>query len=484
MIPIIFDKGETAFINNGLGRLRDITDCVVSEERNGIYECDFSYPLNGENFDLIQCGRIIYVSHDETGDLQPFDIVSYSKPINGVVSFHAVHISYRQTALTVYGSNISSLSSAFSLLQNNSAPANPFTYWTDITSSNYFAAADGVPHSVRQMLGGMEGSILDSYGGEYEFDKWTVKLWNARGSVRDFTIRYGVNLTDYTEEVDFSDTHTSVIPYWKGQDQDGNEILVIGSIQTDGESFNGEIRCIPLDVTDKFNSEDGTPSQAQVEAEGLAYVKTNQTYIPEQTLKVDFVRLADAPEYAQFKPLQTCGLCDTIRVIFPDYGTAGYFKIVKTQYDVLAERYRNIELGTLSVTLSQAMGINQPSTTTLGTVPTPPTVPTLEDISSGFTFGGAWTSIVKKAYKYDKMVFFHLEASTSSYTANYGYTIATIASSYRPNMMFIGNGYTTDGSYNPKAVVSVRINSNGNIIVDASNNTGAYFFITGFYVIP
>ena len=484
MIPILFEKGTTAFVNNGLGRLRDCTECVVTEERNGIYECDFSVPINGVHFDLIQCGRIIYITHDETGDMQPFDIVSYSKPIDGIVTFHAVHISYRLTALTAYGSNINSLSAALSLLKNDAKPANPFSFWTDKSGSEYFAAADGFPHSVRQMIGGMEGSILDSYGGELEFDEWTVKLWNERGTVRNFAIRYGVNMTEYQDDLDYENTYTSVIPYWKGQDSDGNETIVIGSMQTVGESFTGGERCVPLDVTDKFNSEDGVPTQAQVEAEGLTYLQTNRTYLPAQTISVNFVRLSDSPEYEQLKSLQTCKLCDSVNVIFPDYGTRELFKIVKTEYDVLNDKYLKLELGQLSVSLSQAMGVDSPSTTTLNTYPTPPTVPTLEDISSGFTFGGAWTSIVKKAYKYDKMVFFHLEASTSSYTANYSYTIATIASSYRPNMMFIGNGYTTDGSYNPKAVVSVRINSNGNIIVDAQNNTGAYFFITGFYVIP
>ena len=188
MIPILFEQNETSFTSNGLGRLRDCVSCVVTEERNGIYECDFDYPVNGVNYDRIKCGRIIGVTHDEGGDIQPFDIVGYERPIDGVVTFHAVHISYRQTAMTVWGNNINSLADAFTML-GSSVPANPFTYWTDKDSTGYLVAGDKIPHSVRSVLGGMEGSILDVYGGEYEFDKWTVKLWNARGSEKDFTIR-------------------------------------------------------------------------------------------------------------------------------------------------------------------------------------------------------------------------------------------------------------------------------------------------------
>ena len=359
MIPILYDKNETAFISNGLGRLRDCISCVVTEERNGVYECDFEYPVDGANYTQIECGKIIGVTHDEKGDVQPFDIVGYSRPINGVVTFHCVHISYRQTALTVTGSNINSLADAFNLFAS-ADPDNPFSYWTDISSSNYFAAADSVPHSVRQMLGGMEGSVLDSYGGEFEWDKWTVKLWSARGTLKNFTIRYGVNLTDYSDEMDYSDTYNSVIPYWLGQDNDGNDIVIKGDMQTASyPSFNSMGRCIPLDVTDKFDAENGQPTKAQVEAEGLAYINDNQTYMPSQTIKVDFVRITDTPEYAQFAQLQKCGLCDSINVEFPQYGMTGQFKIVKTTYDVLRERYNTLELGGLNITLSEALGINQ-----------------------------------------------------------------------------------------------------------------------------
>lgn len=355
MIPILYEKNETAFTSNGLGRLRDCISCVVTEERNGIYECDFEYPIDGVNFDRIQLGRIIAVEHDENNDVQPFDIVSYSRPINGVVTFHAVHISYRQTAMTVTGSNINSLADALDML-GNSTPANPFTYNTDKTSSNFMAGADGVPHSVRQLLGGMEGSILDSYGGEYEWDKWTVNLWQSRGGMKNFTIRYGLNLTDYREEMDYSDTYTSVIPYWKGQDKKGNDVVVTGGeVTADQPSFNDMDRCVPLDLTDKFESK---PSVSDLETEALNYINSNQTYLPAQTIEVDFVRLSDQAEYAQFASLQKCKLCDSINVVFPMYKMSGQFKIVKVEYDVLQERYNRLELGTLSVTLAESLGIS------------------------------------------------------------------------------------------------------------------------------
>lgn len=351
MIPILFEATETSFATNGIARLRDCISCVVTEERNGIYECDFTYPIDGAHFEDIIPGRIIGVTHDESGDLQPFDIVSYSKPINGVASFHAVHISYRQSFLTVTGSGISSLADALDLL-TRATPTNPFTYGTDITSSAYFAGANGTPKTVRELLGGSEGSILDSYGGEYEFDKFSVKLKANRGQIRDFTIRYGVNMTEYTDDADYFGAFNSCVPYWNG----GGETPVIGSRVDSGlTSYAGRDLCVPLDLSDKFEN---APTTAQLEAEALSYMLRNQTHLPQQNIKVDFRRLQDYSGYEGFENLLQCNLCDTISVVFPKYGMSGAFKIVRTEFDVLENRYTEMELGALQTSLSEALGIS------------------------------------------------------------------------------------------------------------------------------
>ena len=349
MIPILYDKDETAFNTNGLGRLRDCISAVVTEERNGIYELDFEYPVSGANYELIQLGRIVGVVTDDTGDFQPFDIVSFEKPIDGVVTFHCVHISYRQSYMTVTGTGINSLSDAFTLL-GTAEPSNPFTYWTDKDSTGYVAAADGIPKSVKQMLGGVEGSILDSYGGEYEWDGFIVKLWSTRGKARDFSIRYGVNMLTYDDETDAQGAYSSCVPFWT----DGETTVVGNRVDSSGATITGRGECVPLDLSEKFED---APTTAQLESMALSMMNGNNTFLPTQTIKVSFVRLQDLG-MEDFSNLLQCGLCDTINVIFPDYGTTGQFKIVKTVWDVLMDRYEEMELGTLSTTLAEALGID------------------------------------------------------------------------------------------------------------------------------
>lgn len=358
MKPIIYDKGEAVFASNGLGRLNDCISATVEEEMNGIYELDFEIPADGSGADLVQPGRIIAVSHDESGDIQPFDIVSYSRPINGVITYHAEHISYRQRKLTVAGSGVNSLTDAFALLAT-AEPSNPFTYSADFTATGYLAAADGIPRSVRQILGGIEGSILDAYGGEYEFDKFNVILHQHRGQARDFTIRYGVNLLDYNEDTDYADTYASCIPYWKGN-ENGSDVIVIGDRTDTGKAtYNGRNDCIPLDLSEKFEDK---PTKAQLQTAALSYMTANQTTMPAQTIKVNFIRLQDMG-YDWLGSLLECNLCDSVNVSFPKYGMAGTYKIVKTTWDVLEERYTEMELGHLSTTLAEALGITSAAET-------------------------------------------------------------------------------------------------------------------------
>lgn len=375
MIPILYEKNEEYFTLNGLGRLRDCISCTVTEERNGVYECDFEYPVSGQHYDLIKVGRIIGVTHDDRNEIQPFDIVSYSKPLDGIVSFHCTHISYRQSYMTVTGTNINSLSDAFTLF-GNATPSNPFTYTSDKTSSGYLACADGIPRSVRQMLGGIEGSILDTYGGEYEWDKWNVILHSKRGVQRPFAIRYGVNMMSYNDELDTSNSYSSCIPYWT----DGEQTVVATRVDSGSITPANHGETVPLDLSEKFETK---PTTTALRNEAVSYMNSSRPYLPTQTINVSFARLQDMAGYEDFVNLERCELCDTIKVVFPDYGTDGYFKIVKTVWNVLQDKYDEMELGSLQTTLSEALGISVSPEKSGNASPTFDSLTVTNDITAG-----------------------------------------------------------------------------------------------------
>lgn len=462
MIPILYEKDEVVFASNGICRLTSCLSCVVTEERNGIYECDFEYPVNGAYYDQIECGRVIGCTHDDTGDVQPFDIVSCSKPINGVVSFHAVHISYRLTEHVAKGTEIKSLAAAFAMLEN-STPSNPFTFEADFTSSSYMASADGVPRSVRQYLGGIEGSILDAYGGEYEFDRFNVKLWRHRGELKDFTIRYGLNLVDYNEDVDYFGTYTSAIPYWVGNDGAGGQTIVVGAQVTSGlESYNGRDICAAIDLSDKFSEK---PTAAQLQNFVRSQMQSRNPNVPSQNISVDFIRLQDTTEFSAMAELLECALCDTVRVVFPRYNMQGTFKIVKTVYDVFKERFVSMELGDLSTSLSQALGISN-SLDSKQEV-------TVNTTSSTSTYG------TLSAREVSGVVSVSFSGKAVAYTTGKWVTVGTLPAGFRPADRVNGLGVNNTSYSSTTAAIMYRISTDGTVAVwvysNISGNVQAHF---------
>ena len=111
-----------------------------------------------------------------------------------------------------------------------------------------------------------------------------------------------------------------------------------------------------MDLTDKFQTQ---PTKAEVESMAANYLSAQQPTIPKRSISVNFANLADSEEYQEYAALLECKLCDTVKVVFPMYNMMGNFKIVKTVYDVLKEKYDSIELGALPTTLSQALGLSK-----------------------------------------------------------------------------------------------------------------------------
>lgn len=351
MIPILYDKTETAFTSNGLGRLADCLRCIVTEERNGIYECEFDYPISGDKYSLIQEGQIIAVTHDDNGDIQPFDIYHRTAPIDGIVTFYARHISYRQIGITVEPFTASGVANAIAGIKTNSYDTNPFTYSTDKTTVGDYTVK--VPSSAKALLGGTENSLLDVFGaGEYEFDKFNVHLWVRRGTDTDVQIRYRKNLADIEHDVDYTESYNGIVPYWLGMAPDPLDpdteietliMLPEVAIMASGQTYDGRNTILPLDMSSDF---EGVPTEAELRT--LATQKLNQadTLKPIENITVSFVQLWQTDEYASVAPLQKVGLCDTVSVIYPELGVdKATVKVIKTVYNTLLDRYDEMELG-------------------------------------------------------------------------------------------------------------------------------------------
>lgn len=338
MYPILYAANETAFTSNGIGMLSGCVKCIVEEERNGTYECEFDVLCMGRHFDDIDIGKIILVPHDDAQDLQPFVIYRKSVPINGIVTFNAHHISYRLANVVIAPFTTSGIADTFNKLSSEALTANPFTFWTSKSSAGTFSL--DVPTSARAALGGTQGSVLDVFGGgEYEWDKFAVKLRQHRGSDTGVTIRYGKNLTKLENETDASGVYNAAIPYW--QDSEDETDVVYGSIVQGTDSGSSQV-VVPLDMSDKFEDK---PTVQQLEAAALSYLNSAKPWMPSDNLEISFVALWQTEEYKNIASLERVKLCDTVHVYYPELGVNASMKVIKTTYNVLTETYDKIELG-------------------------------------------------------------------------------------------------------------------------------------------
>lgn len=180
MIPCLYASMEKKFDNNGIGKMADAHSCVVTEKRNGSFELEMVYPADGIHADQLEEGNIILAKPSDTGRSQPFRIYKIATPIDGKLTVKARHISYQLNFITVSPFATTSCTGALAGLGNHAASECPFEVWTDISSSASFRLS--VPSSFRNCLGGIDGSVLDTFGGEYEWDRYTVKLHHHRGA--------------------------------------------------------------------------------------------------------------------------------------------------------------------------------------------------------------------------------------------------------------------------------------------------------------
>lgn len=337
MKPILYNSTTKDFSNNGIGVLSDAAFCEVTEERNGILELVLDYPINGIHFSEIKQRSIITAKPNPTADAQPFRVYRVTKPLNGMVTVFAQHISYDLSGIAVTPFSAGSAAAALQALKTNSVVENPFEFWTDLGTVAEMNVK--TPASVRAMLGGVQGSVLDTYGGEYEWDGFTVKLYNERGRNRGVSIRYGKNLTDLEQEENCANVYTAVMPFWA--DSEGNSTMLTEKIVEVEGNFDF-VRVLTLDLSNEF---DAQPLQDELRDRAQKYIDDNNIGVPKISLRVSFVPLEQTEEYKNIALLERVNLCDTVNVEFEKLGVSATAKVVKTVYNVLLNRYESVELG-------------------------------------------------------------------------------------------------------------------------------------------
>lgn len=344
MIPRLYEKTETAFTGFGIGPLSDVISCHVTEERNGEFYLEMEYPRDGHLANDLVLDRLILADpYDNATQAEPFRITQVTYDLVDNMQIYAVHISYQLTSIIIprFSTTVSTPSAAWTAAVANVYNTNPFTFSSDITGgiSRTFGSEIAVP--LRTLLGGMTGSFLDSFGGEFKWTRYTVNLLSARGADNGVKIAYTKNLTGLNYDIDMSSVMTAAVAYWYN-----NGTYKSSDMQTIANTYAFE-HTVVLDASGDFENE---PLRADLNAYALSQL-TQTAADPTLSLEVEFVPLWQTEEYKDFYGLEHVALCDTVTVLYPPLDLNIKAKVVKTVYDVLADRYSELSISTVRASI-------------------------------------------------------------------------------------------------------------------------------------
>lgn len=347
MVPLLFEKDATDFSTRGLFALSDAISCTVTEERNGLFELELVYSTNGNHFSEITEDRLIAATSHDMGTKQAFRIYRREASLDGTVTFYARHISYQLNFIPVdlCSGQTDSAQTMMETLAQSAQVACPFSFESDVDTLVPVPFSVSVPCGLRSALGGMEGSVLDKFGGEFEWDNWTVRLLENRGADNGVRIAYGKNLTEFDDALDIGETITGVMAFYAYTDENDQEQIVYTNpkVITNGNTEFAHARIAPLDCSGDF---DEPPTVEALTAYATQYLARTANADPTQEINVSFVPLGQTAEYTGLADLERVSLCDTVKVSYPALGISAKKKVTRTVWNVLSNSYDEITLGT------------------------------------------------------------------------------------------------------------------------------------------
>lgn len=358
MRPILYEQNETLFENNGIGILHDAETCIVTEVRNGEFELEMEYPLNGDWIGEIRTERYILSKPNDFDEPHAFRIYETDDDLDGKKrTVKAVTSTDSLSGILVkpFAAVTSTPMNVWERIKAHAVDPINIKFATDITTTS--AMQHDEIKNVLSLISGTEGSMVDAFGGEVLRTNNQIYLYRRRGHERVTTIRPRKNLKNIKIVTSMSGKYTSILPYAKYTPEGENqkEVVVYGDVVR-SKYYNDYFtkRMSPIDVTSKVkegkkDEEVKVITKAMVDKVSAKYFEQNYGVdLPNIKIDVDMVPLSDttAWEKAIIKALINIKLCDTVEVYVPKIGVNITVKVNKIEYDVLSERIKKISAST------------------------------------------------------------------------------------------------------------------------------------------
>lgn len=367
MKPILFNENETRFDTYGLGEI-DVLDIQIERIRNGNYTIYFEYPANGPLASVFKNGMQIKADAGTRTKNQTFDITRVVKNSGKTIKVYGHHIKHRLEKIVFRNGQAfgGSAFTALATLKNVIVGDNNWDVASDITTTGKGTFDISKMESVHSALGGVEGSILDIYGGEYEFDNRTIRLHKQLGRTAPTVLEYGRNILSVESDESIEGVYTTVYPFASYTPEiQGN---------TDSRSPEPVVVELPEKVVDSkyrplytyqkikvvdFSSsfkEKEIPTAEKLRKLAIDYMNNNEIGKPNLNVKIEYVDLASTLDSATKQVMEEIELCDIIPVYYPPLGiTSNDAKVVRVVYNPVLERNTSVEFGQIGSGIKSAM---------------------------------------------------------------------------------------------------------------------------------
>ncbi|HEL0750618.1 TPA: phage tail protein [Streptococcus equi subsp. zooepidemicus] len=381
MIPVLYEAKETKFRTFGLGEIADAYEVRITRERNGNYSLYIKYPLDGVFASVFKEELKIKSDAGRRTKWQTFEINRVLRNSKDHIEIFARHISMRTQDIAlkpfVSGSSIDA-ESALEVWRDNLVGDDTFDVKSDILTLGSFNWEIDKIGNARGALGGVAGSILDVYGGEYEFDNRTIILHKQMGRKAPTVLEYGRNIVSVEEERLLDGNYTSIYPYVRytpqpkpqeeasgkphvgEQEQPEEQLVTLPEFILDGQYLDlyAQRRIQMVDLSSHFNDDKGKKEPTAEEIRKLAqkYLKDNNVGAPKVSIEVDYIDLSQTLDYQDFRVMEEVELCDIVPLYYPKFGiTTESEKVVEIVYDVYTDSNHTIKLGTIGQSISKSL---------------------------------------------------------------------------------------------------------------------------------
>lgn len=372
MRPILFNKNETVFDTYGLGEL-NVTKGTVTRERNGNYTLYAEIPVNDPMVSILQKEMKLKADAGLRTKNQTFEISRIVKDSSNIVKIYGQHISHKLEYMAIRnGATLNGTAfNALSLWRNALIGDYRFDVWSDIQTTATTTLTIDKATNARLALGGVEGSILDIWGGEYEFDNMTVRLHKQLGRTAPTVLEYGRNILSAETDETIEDAYTSVLPFAtytpekpEGDTSDSQPDPITVTIPENYVDSKYKVlyahrRIKVVDFSSEFNSDSkkkNIPTADKLRKLASDYMERNAIGKPKINTKIEYVDLAKTLDYADRAWIEELELCDIVPIYYPQIGlTDETAKVTTITYDFVNERNASVEFGEIGTNVRATM---------------------------------------------------------------------------------------------------------------------------------